>query len=324
MKNSMFSIKILFLFSLTFILLSFFSNVQAQWTDDFESYSTGSWPTTWVADGNATDNSKNYVDNTVNYQGQKSLRLFGTIGGCWGALAYHPIVISPPYEIELAVRNGNENLSGCHPDRADIALRKGTHWSNPSRSFISFKGDGTILSGGGGVTLGNYTKLSWYLIKIQYERPSSSEVKISYWINGIYKGSETLTAIEDEDQLTNLQLDVQEGTAWFDNICLEESQHITGIKKHEVTIPNILYLYQNYPNPFNPTTIISYQLPKSSHVKLSIYDISGRLVETLVNDYKNVGYYSVEWNAKNVGSGIYLYRIDAGNFSSVKKCLAVK
>ena len=83
-------------------------------------------------------------------------------------------------------------------------------------------------------------------------------------------------------------------------------------------------LLQNYPNPFNPTTTISYELPKSTYVKLSIYDITGRLVETLVNEHKNAGYYSVNWNAANVSSGIYFYRIDAGEFRSVRKCLVVK
>ena len=94
----------------------------------------------------------------------------------------------------------------------------------------------------------------------------------------------------------------------------------TGI----VQLPTEFNLLQNYPNPFNPTTTILYQLPKSTHVKLSIYDITGKLVETLVNEYKNAGYYSIEWNAENSSSGIYLYRIDAGEFSNVRKCLIVK
>lgn len=92
----------------------------------------------------------------------------------------------------------------------------------------------------------------------------------------------------------------------------------------EPHIPIIYTLDQNYPNPFNPVTTISYQLPKSTYVKLSIYDITGRLIETLLNENKNAGYYSVEWNSNNVGSGIYFYRIEAGDFSEVKKCLVVK
>ena len=83
-------------------------------------------------------------------------------------------------------------------------------------------------------------------------------------------------------------------------------------------------LLQNYPNPFNPITTISYQLPKSSFIKLAIYDVNGKLIETLVNDYKNAGYYSVEWNADKICSGIYFYRIDAGEYICVKKCLVIK
>jgi len=88
--------------------------------------------------------------------------------------------------------------------------------------------------------------------------------------------------------------------------------------------PTEFCFYPNHPNPFNISTTLSYQLPKSSFVQLSIYDINGRLVETLVCEHKNAGYYSVEWNANNVGSGIYFYKIDAGEFSSVRKCLVVK
>jgi len=89
-------------------------------------------------------------------------------------------------------------------------------------------------------------------------------------------------------------------------------------------LPNQTKLLNNYPNPFNPVTTISFKLPKYVFVNLSIYNLAGQLVETLVNEQKNAGYYSVEWNAKNVSSGIYFYRIDAGEFSSVKKCLIVK
>jgi len=97
-----------------------------------------------------------------------------------------------------------------------------------------------------------------------------------------------------------------------------------GIGENQSNIPKEYALQQNFPNPFNPTTTISYQLPKSSFVKLAVYDINGRLVETLVNEQKNVGYYSINWNAVNISSGIYIYKIEAGEFSNVKKCLIVK
>jgi len=97
------------------------------------------------------------------------------------------------------------------------------------------------------------------------------------------------------------------------------------VKIEEIEIlPQEYSLTQNYPNPFNPSTTISYELPKTSHVMLSIYDISGRLITTLINEQKEAGYYSAVWNAVNVSSGLYLYIFEADEFRSVKKCLLVK
>jgi len=98
-----------------------------------------------------------------------------------------------------------------------------------------------------------------------------------------------------------------------------------AIKKENLdVISETFTLYDAYPNPFNPVTTITYQIAEPSFIRLSIYDINGRLIETLVNEHKNAGYYTVNWNAQNIVSGIYIYRIDAGEFSSVKKCLVVK
>ena len=89
-------------------------------------------------------------------------------------------------------------------------------------------------------------------------------------------------------------------------------------------IPTEFALSQNYPNPFNPVTTIQYQLPKSTKVNISIYNIMGQLVETLVDEYKEAGYYSVFWNASQVSSGMYFYKIVSGDFSDVKKCVILK
>ena len=84
------------------------------------------------------------------------------------------------------------------------------------------------------------------------------------------------------------------------------------------------HLFQNYPNPFNPVTTINFQIPEASFVTLSIYDLNGRLIETLINEHKKTGHYTVKWNAAHLVSGIYIYRISAGDFSNVKKCLIIK
>jgi hypothetical protein len=97
----------------------------------------------------------------------------------------------------------------------------------------------------------------------------------------------------------------------------------TAVEKEE-SVPTAYTLYQNYPNPFNPTTNIKFALPNSGHVRLTIYDALGREVETLVNNELVAGTHNIEWTAKNMASGIYLYRIEAGNFVKVSKMLLVK
>jgi hypothetical protein len=83
-------------------------------------------------------------------------------------------------------------------------------------------------------------------------------------------------------------------------------------------------LGQNYPNPFNPSTTINYSLPISGNVKLTIYNSIGSKVATLVNEYKPAGTYSVNFNASNLASGIYLYRLESGTYSAAKKLILIK
>jgi len=92
----------------------------------------------------------------------------------------------------------------------------------------------------------------------------------------------------------------------------------------ESALPAHFHISQNYPNPFNPTTVIQYEIPGRSHVTLTVYDILGRRVATLVNDFREAGRYNVMFNGRGLASGMYLYRLQAGNFVSVKKMLVIK
>ena len=83
-------------------------------------------------------------------------------------------------------------------------------------------------------------------------------------------------------------------------------------------------LAQNYPNPFNPTTVIKYQMPKDGHVTLKVYDILGKEVATLVDEFKTQGRYNVTFDASSLASGIYIYQIRAGNFVANKKLILMK
>jgi hypothetical protein len=89
-------------------------------------------------------------------------------------------------------------------------------------------------------------------------------------------------------------------------------------------IPSAYKLEQSYPNPFNPSTIIRYHLPENGYVKLKIYDILGNEVATLVNEHKEAGYYEVSFDASNLSTGVYFYKLQAGNFVMTKKMLLAR
>ncbi|MFA6598371.1 MAG: SBBP repeat-containing protein [Ignavibacteriaceae bacterium] len=88
--------------------------------------------------------------------------------------------------------------------------------------------------------------------------------------------------------------------------------------------PTAFMLSQNYPNPFNPSTVINYQLAVSSYVTLKVYDVLGNEAATLVNEVKQAGKYDVEFNAKNLTSGIYFYQLKAGSYSATNKLILMK
>ncbi len=94
--------------------------------------------------------------------------------------------------------------------------------------------------------------------------------------------------------------------------------------EEELALPQNFELFNNYPNPFNPTTNIKYNVSKQSHVALRVYDVLGRVVKTLVNDMQSPGQYTVTFNANNLASGIYFYRLEAGDFVKTKKLILMK
>ena len=98
----------------------------------------------------------------------------------------------------------------------------------------------------------------------------------------------------------------------------------TSVGENNSFNPNTFTLSQNYPNPFNPTTVISYQLKVKSIVSLKIYNILSEEVATLVNQEMNIGNYTATWNATNIPSGMYFYRLTSNTFSETKKMILMK
>ena len=120
--------------------------------------------------------------------------------------------------------------------------------------------------------------------------------------------------------------------ASFDDYCVHSggvwrrplSEMITSVDEYTNQLPEDFNLCQNYPNPFNPTTKIEYSISKKSHITLKVFDILGTEIKTLVNEEKSAGNYQVEFNAANLPSGVYFYRIQAGSFNQVRKTLLIK
>ena len=154
----------------------------------------------------------------------------------------------------------------------------------------------------------------------------------------IADSSTSISAYEYAVFMTNLNL-----TLWTLNYIVESSdEEFTVISQagefvlnntllsiDSGIIPEVFALHQNYPNPFNPVTSLRYDLPEDGFVNITIYDMMGRIVRSLVNSKQAAGYHSIKWNATNnknepVSAGLYLYTIQAGEFSQTKKMILLK
>ena len=102
-----------------------------------------------------------------------------------------------------------------------------------------------------------------------------------------------------------------------------EEEGVIGIE-NENGVPYEFSLEQNYPNPFNPNTVINYSLAAAEKVQITVYDLLGKEIKTLVNEVKGPGSYQVTFSASDISSGVYFYKITAGSFLDIKKMVVVK
>ena len=112
----------------------------------------------------------------------------------------------------------------------------------------------------------------------------------------------------------------------FSTIAIRGEQHTTSLEQgqQEMALPKSIELHQNYPNPFNPVTNIQYNIPSGMNVKLDVYNILGQKVKILVNKNQKAGRYTIQWNAGDLSSGVYLIRLQAGHRVTVKRALLLK
>jgi hypothetical protein len=124
--------------------------------------------------------------------------------------------------------------------------------------------------------------------------------------------------LDQENTITEIHEDNNKGF----NIIGASS--VSGIEDENYFIPDKFVLYQSYPNPFNPSTTIKYSIPNSDVVSLRVFDILGREVEILVDEYKAAGSYSIEFNASKFASGVYFYQLRSGEFVESKKMILLR
>lgn len=154
----------------------------------------------------------------------------------------------------------------------------------------------------------NYQQFSYYYNKNNFFiRGICEYFETKWWVPG-----DGIIHISNPDGFSE-HLSAKEVLAYYTNSLDSGQPHLSDYT-----------LYQNYPNPFNPSTNIKFQIPNSSYVLLKVYDILGREIATLVNEPKSAGNHTAEWNATNFSSGVYIYKITAGEFSDVKKMLLLK
>jgi hypothetical protein len=124
--------------------------------------------------------------------------------------------------------------------------------------------------------------------------------------------------LDHDNSITEIHEDNNKGYA------ILGSTSVTGVEDEDYILPEDYILYQSYPNPFNPTTTIKYSIPNSDVVSLKVYDILGREVAVLLDEYKSAGTYSVEFNASRFASGVYFYQLHSSSFVETKKMILMK
>lgn len=177
------------------------------------------------------------------------------------------------------------------------------------------------------------TENGWHKMKVEVKTLNADSTAFWCYFDGQLLG--TVPAIDNgDDRMSSGKYGVyvfQNGfplPGYFDNIVVNSL--VTSLDDNSAAgLPDGFYLEQNFPNPFNPETNIAYQLSSSGYVTLSVYDLLGQKIKTLVSKDQSAGSYNVNWNGtdesgNSVPTGIYLYTLSTGNFKSSKKMILLK
>jgi hypothetical protein len=177
---------------------------------------------------------------------------------------------------------------------------------------------------------GSIVHVSWHTVtgsEIFYQRSlnNGSTWEMSEQVSSSFSGAYQPNISVTGSKVHIIWHDVRNGSTnselYYD---FNPTGNTIGVSVISTEIPSGYSLTQNYPNPFNPATNIKFAIPNAGFVKLTVFDMLGREVETLVNENLNAGTYNADWNAANFSSGVYFYKLQSGEFFEIRKMVLVK
>jgi photosystem II stability/assembly factor-like uncharacterized protein len=249
---------------------------------------------------------------------------------------------APMYSRAALFRTANggaswENITGDLPDRypVDIAVDP----TNDANVYVVFSGFGTSHVWKSRDWGQNWQDIGTALPDV----PTSAVVVDPLYFDHIYVGNDIGVYVSRDggESWSSFQEGLPEAVIAMD-LSISPSNRVirvathgngayqrallgpTGVDLEDQRVPETVQLLHNYPNPFNASTTIEFRLSEPGAVSLSVYNVAGQLVETLVEGHKNSGMHTVQWDAQRLASGCYLYKLTAGGHTSVKKCLLLK
>jgi hypothetical protein len=196
-----------------------------------------------------------------------------------------------------------------------LSTNNGTSWTAVNTGLTSTNVHALAVSGtnlfagtrGGGVFLSSNNGISWTAVNAGLT---------STFVRALAESGTNLFAASG----SNIFAGTHDGGVWRRPL----SEMITDVVQGGSEMPTGYALQQNYPNPFNPTTTIKFELPQTSEVRLSVYDLLGREVSVVVNEKRNAGVHEVKFDGTGLSSCVYFYRIQAGDFTQTKRLLLLK
>ncbi len=242
------------------------------------------------------------------------------MGRSWGYLEYESITLMSGADTVMTMYASEADLNGAH-----------LVCSGP----ICASGDRYVDITNGGVEISKYFEIGGrHIAQIRFIILSGETATADVYLNGTLLGNFTFTGSDENFSIASIgDLDISAGnnTLLFDNVTgnlgldvIEFFRVDEPVSVRHNEVPYGFSLTQNYPNPFNPTTNIQYSIPTQENVVLKIYNMLGQEVATLVNEVQSPGAYHITFDASHLASGLYIYRIQAGEMTKAKRMMFIK